>query len=109
MIFLAKSIPTKAPQRLLPPGQSRYDGEGAAPFGIPWGPWDPRPRTQEAVALDAYGELNPFLQTGCGLSGKEQKETACPSAHLALQAAKENNKTFPCLMIEITLKVVEMP
>lgn len=98
------------PLRGPSPPQAEFLGWGrerlVSPIGIPWGPPDPRPRTQHAAPVRA--ECFPSDKLWLHEQGARQ-ETASPSAHLALQAARENNKTSPCLMIEITLKVVAMP
>lgn len=109
MIFLAKSIPTKAPLEAPPrPQMAKFLGWGVgSPCWYPLGASGPK---TSDPACSGPGGLERAESSRLWPQEQEaRRDTASPSVHLALQAARENNKTFPCLMIEITLKVVEMP
>lgn len=107
------SWPSRFPQSPGGPspqtGQVSRIGRGIVPVGIPWGPQASGPKTQPSVPWEA--QPGPESFPSHRLPPCRQRctaESASPSAYLCTKR-KGKQWNFPCLMIEITLKVVEMP
>lgn len=109
MIFLAKLIPTKTSLEAPPPPLAKFLGWGGSPFWYLLGASGPK--TQDPVCSGPGGPVRSesSLQKDCGLRSKRQGEIQL--AQVYILPSKQQGKTIKlsCLMIEITLKVVEMP